>query len=384
MAGTAYGMRDGRSLNTKNPASYSAIDSLSFLFDFGISLQNANLSQNGRKVNAKNTSVDYVTAGFRIAPRLGVSIGLVPFSTIGYNTSSEKTIESETGDITQTSTFSGDGGLHEAYLGVGWSPLKSLSIGVNAGYLWGDLSHTSMLSFSNSAVNGSRQAYEADVRTYKVGFGLQYDYKLTKRDALTLGLTYQLGHDIASNAYYYNQRIESSAVASGDSVMVSNAFALPHSFGAGLTWTHNNRWRIGADYTLQQWSKVKFPTLTTGNSYEVRNGLFSDRHQVAVGFEYLGKPEGLRRRDHIRYRGGFSFSTPYAKVDGNDGPRSYTAAIGVSLPIINMYNNRTFINISAQYERVEPQVSGMIKENYLRLCVGIAFNERWFMKWKAE
>lgn len=27
---------------------------------------------------------------------------------------------------------------------------------------------------------------------------------------------------------------------------------------------------------------------------------------------------------------------------------------------------------------------GMITENYLRFSIGLSFNERWFMKWKAE
>lgn len=53
MAGTAYGMHNGKELNTKNPASYAAIDSLTFLFDLGLSLQNGNFSQNGSKTNAK-------------------------------------------------------------------------------------------------------------------------------------------------------------------------------------------------------------------------------------------------------------------------------------------------------------------------------------------
>ena len=83
MSGTAYGMRNGTQLNFKNPASYSAIDSLSLLFDFGMSFQNANISQNGLKTNAKNTSVDYISAGFRLAKNLGMSVGLTPFRTAG-------------------------------------------------------------------------------------------------------------------------------------------------------------------------------------------------------------------------------------------------------------------------------------------------------------
>lgn len=49
MSGTAYGMRNGKEINTKNPASYAALDSLSFIFDFGMSLQNGNFSQDGKR-----------------------------------------------------------------------------------------------------------------------------------------------------------------------------------------------------------------------------------------------------------------------------------------------------------------------------------------------
>ena len=36
MAGVAQGFRDGQQINTANPASYSAIDSLTALFDLGV------------------------------------------------------------------------------------------------------------------------------------------------------------------------------------------------------------------------------------------------------------------------------------------------------------------------------------------------------------
>ena len=39
--------------------------------------------------------------------------------------------------------------------------------------------------------------------------------------------------------------------------------------------------------------------------------------------------------------------------------------------------------ISSHIER-KPSVAGQITETYLRLSLGITFNERWFMKWKVE
>lgn len=60
------------------------------------------------------------------------------------------------------------------------------------------------------------------------------------------------------------------------------------------------------------------------------------------------------------------------------------ASAGVALPIINMHNNRSFVNFAVQYERVKPKHAGMLTENYLRFSIGLTFNERWFVKWKAQ
>ena len=134
---------------------------------------------------------------------------------------------------------------------------------------------------------------------------------------------------------------------------------------------------------------MKFPQVVAADdygtlAYKAVKGCFTDMHKVSVGAEYIPDPNGIRWGQHVRYRAGFSFSTPYAKFNGVDGPRDYTASLGVALPIMNHYSNRSLLNISAQYERVAPKMAGMITENYLRISIGLSFNERWFMKWKVQ
>lgn len=131
--------------------------------------------------------------------------------------------------IEQTNTFSGDGGLHEVYAGIGWAPIKPLSLGVNLGYLWGDIEHKSVMNVSgttNSSTPNTRQTYSADIRTYKVDFGLQYEQRINSKNKLTLGVTYGLGHDVNRSAAFYNQRIQSGTVISGDTLNCRNAFQL--------------------------------------------------------------------------------------------------------------------------------------------------------------
>lgn len=91
MNGVGLGFHEHNQINYLNPASYSAIDSLSFIFDAGISGQITNFEENGVKKNANNANFEYVVAGFRAAKHLGVSFGVLPFTNVGYNyTSTEK------------------------------------------------------------------------------------------------------------------------------------------------------------------------------------------------------------------------------------------------------------------------------------------------------
>ena len=98
-------------------------------------------------------------------------------------------------------------------------------------------------------------------------FGLQYEQKLNAKHTLTLGVVYGLGHDVNRNAHYYNQKVGTAGVTGGDTLTCANAFALPHTFGVGLTWSFNNQLRVGVDYTLQKWADVKYPTVVTDASW---------------------------------------------------------------------------------------------------------------------
>ena len=57
MNGLAYGLRLNNQVNALNPASYSALDSLSFIFDAGVSLQMTQFKEGGRSISARNADL---------------------------------------------------------------------------------------------------------------------------------------------------------------------------------------------------------------------------------------------------------------------------------------------------------------------------------------
>ncbi|MBQ8046377.1 MAG: hypothetical protein IJ196_00400 [Prevotella sp.] len=388
MNGLGIAFREHNQINITNPASYSVIDSLSFIFDVGMSGQLTNFEQNGKRLNAKTANIEYIVAGFRAARHLGVTFGILPYTTIGYSYSNTEKIDRQnTGsEVAYTNTYSGSGGLHQAYVGAGWEPLKGLSIGANVGYLWGSMNRSIVNSYSNAAVNTLAKYYTASAKSYKADFGLQYKLRLTGKDYVSIGVTYGLGHrlDADPTCWVISTNTQTS-VSDTTKYVVEKGLEIPTTYGAGIMYNHAEKWKVGFDYQQQQWAQIDFPVYSVENEipqYTLRSGYYKDRQKFTFGGEYCQNEMGRKFIDRIRYRAGVSYSTPYLYINGQDGPKELSISAGFGIPIMNKNNYRSILNISGQW--VQQEAKGLIKENTFRINVGLTFNERWFAKWKVE
>lgn len=385
MNGLGLAFREHNQVNYINPASYSALDSLTFIFDAGLSGQITNFNENGHKINANNADFEYAVAAFRAFKHVGVSFGIVPFTNVGYNYAITDYINDDR-DVAYTNTYSGSGGIHQVYFGAGWEFLKGLSVGANISYLWGDIDRSVINSYSDGSINTLSKYYTASVKSYKLDVGLQYQLALDKKNALAIGLTYGLGHKLGTdpkcNIISTNTM---TAVADTASFTVNNGLEIPTSFGAGVMWNHANKLKLGADFSYQQWGSLQYPVYRVVNDeprYELTDDYYKDRYKVTVGGEFCNDEMSRRFFDRIRFRAGVSYATSYYKINGLDGPDEISASIGFGIPIVNAYNNRSVLNISGQW--VHSAANGLLTENTFRINIGITFNERWFMKWKVD
>lgn len=388
MAGLHQGFRDGTRINRMNPASYSAVDSLTFLLDVGLSLQSTHFSLGEEKVTANNASFDYICGAFRIAPKTGISFGIVPYTSIGYSFSSQQDLVSDHWSEEEQynlNTCSGDGGLHKGYIGIGTSPLRGFSVGANFSYLWGEINHSFVpVAYSSGSVNSdflnTSRYYEASIRSYTLDLGVQYELNLKKGRSLTVGATYDMGHKLNGDATLR------TAGTSTDTVTVSNGYKIPHTFGVGVYYKNGNKWSVGADYSLQKWGSCTMPWLNTNQEYVVTDNLLKDKHTVTLGGEYTPDVFSRSVLKRTTYKLGASYSTPYIITNGTDGPKEYTVTAGFTSPLKSSWNGRNILlNVALQWVKESPTDKlTQISENYFRLSVGITFNERWFEKWKVQ
>ena len=195
MSGTGLAFRKGNEVNPLNPASYSAVDSLSMIIDAGLYGQITKYNENGTKMNAKGGGFDYVTGLFRVFKNVGVNVGIMPFSNIGYSYSSTTKLDDM--NTTVPVTYEGNGGLHQLFLGAGFKVLKPLSLGFNFAYVWGEYDRT--VTSTNTSINVLSRQYTASINSWKLDVGLQFDQPINKTDFITLGATFSPGHSLKAD-----------------------------------------------------------------------------------------------------------------------------------------------------------------------------------------
>lgn len=379
MGGVGLAFRKGNEVNPMNPASYSSIDSVTMIFDAGLSGQITNFKENGRKLNAKSGGFDYVTGSFRLIKNVGVSFGVMPLSNVGYNYTSTTSLSGT--ETAMYSQYKGEGGLNQLFLGAGWRALKQLSVGFNFSYIWGDIERSAG-TISTTEANILFKEYTASVSNYKLDFGVQYEQPIGK-DMLTIGAVFSPKHKLGTDPEGRIVSTNSNLLKSDTtSFTISNGLALPTSFGLGIAYQKDLNLRLGADFRMQKWGSLSFPAFSN-NTYSLKDGLLKDSYKVNVGAEWIPNPRSTRSvLHHVRYRVGAGYSTPYYYINGQDGPKDIHLSVGLGIPIMNGYNNRSLLNISAEWQH--RSADKLITENTFRLNIGLTFNERWFSKMKVE
>lgn len=374
MGGVSIGSRSNSSINTVNPASYSRVDSMTFMFDVGSSALISRFTQPGSKVTKVNANLEYITMQFPLAKWMGFSAGVLPYSFSGYDFFKNDTINTTAFDSIRTNkSFIGNGGFTQVYTGISAKLFNHLSLGINAYYMFGSVNNLRSLSFSSMTSNPINSSYYSSTsqsnsiraNNFRFRFGAQYFNTFNKKHDFTLGVIFEPKKALNGN-------FAQTTYSAGDTIYNNiYGFELPTVYGIGINYTYDKKISIGIDYSMQEWKNAKF----FGKTDSLNN-----RSKLAVGLEYQPNPSGRLFSDRIRYRAGFNVRDSYYKVDGVTQPKNYSVTCGVGLPLYNRANNAiSMLNASFEYGKIG---SDILSEDYYKFTLNITFNEHWFLKHK--
>lgn len=376
MGGIGYAMQSGRQINVMNPASYASIDSLTFLWDMGANMNMQWQKDDSGKTHGFGGGLDYVTMEFPLSKYMGMSIGMVPVTQVGYSF----------GDaiLHGVRQNQGNGGITEAYAGVS-GKIKGFSIGVNISYDFGTIQNDLYATPTSSAESTLQSLYEQimEIRDWNIVAGVQYKQPLDRYNSLTLGLTYSPKKSFHGNTWMTIQTLGSSSPADtiAKSSLKGNYYS-PQTFGFGVAYTHEkvHRIMVEGDVTLQQWSKAPYPGLRDAQGIVVFEGMdFSDRLKLALGGEYTHNVRGSYL-ERMPWRIGAFYTDDYLKIQGNR-MKEYGVSLGTGFAAPG---GKTMINFGLEWRHRQTSPVNLLTENYFNIMVGVNFNEVWFFKRKIN
>lgn len=371
MGGVGLAMRSGRMINFMNPASYAAIDSVTFLFDISASAKTLSTTEmrGNEKLSGKEFTggLDYVALQFPVTRYGGMAVGLIPYSQVGYSFGSEI--------MNGTNQHQGSGAINELFVGLSARPFKGLTLGANISYMFGTLLNDTYVYAESSTSLFERVT---EVRDYNLRFGIQYGFNVNPDNYLTVGAIYSPKKSFRGHAY--GVKYDVGQDTKNDTIgyaSMKGRYDMAETWGVGLSWEWRKSLTVEADFTYQPWKNVKYRLIegfdqTTGNR-------FDNRWKAALGAQYVPAMRGSYVK-RIHYRLGAYYSNDYIMV-GDNSVKEYGVSLGFGLPAPS---TKTMINFSVDYRHRQASPQTLVKENYFQFTLGVNINELWFWQNKLH
>ncbi|MBL0146132.1 MAG: hypothetical protein IPP48_10470 [Chitinophagaceae bacterium] len=393
MGGIAAGYADNLSLNFTNPAAVSNLALTAFDIGGDIDIRTLKSSNPAKKFTSANTLISYMALGFPLATEKmrkkniswGLTLGLKPVSRINYKIEKNERL---TGIDSLNTMYEGTGGVNQVFIGTGLK-IKNFSFGFTTGYMFGNKDYSTRLNFMNDTVSyqKSNSATQTRVGGLFLNAGIQYQTEINKDATLRFGLYGNMQQKI--NAKQDILRETYILDASGTSYRIDSVYdkkdikgklELPVSVGFGATYT-NKHWLIGADAEMTSWSKYRF----YGATDNVQNNF-----TIRAGAQYYPAKDNTPAKKYfsfVKYRAGFYYGTDYIKLTSNRSEFGFTAGAGLPLTSLQRlsYYNADYVVLNTGLEIANRgNIKTNLRENIVRISIGVSMNARWFMKRKYD
>ena len=368
---------DSVHLNFNNPAAYGKLKLTTYAV--GVGLKQVKLENGTESQNASVSALEYLALGFPISPKIGVGLGIMPFSSVGYNLRSESI---NTNGNTVTNIFTGEGGLNQVHFTLGINPIKNVYLGATVNYNFGNLENQRIQSVENVQF-GTLDRRTQRVKGYDFNYGLTYTPKVSPKHTLFTSLTVDtqanLGAEnsqrIGSFAQLSGREIETIDVDLGAQGLLRTDVKVPTITTVGLGFGEDKKWFLGGEYSFQQLSSFSNEFIATENLG------YQDASTIRFGGFFVpdySSFSGYIKR--ITYRAGVRFAKTGMLVN-NQEIDDFGITFGFGLPLGNSFSNA---NLGLEYGKTGTTSANLVQENYFKVIIGLSLNDRWFQKRKIN
>ncbi|MBB5439740.1 MULTISPECIES: hypothetical protein [Pedobacter] len=365
-------------INMQNPASYSGITLTTV--DIGMSGGFKELKKGSLSEGSFNATLSHVALAFPIkAGRTGLSFGLMPYTELGYEFSNTEKLDTNT----VNKLYSGEGGLTKAYFGLGQQFGDHFRIGANIEYIFGNLVENRALELQSVASVNTKQQDKNSVGGIGFSYGAQYEIPLSLKSRITIGYSGSSPSSINSQKTFVVTRYVRQSTGDEGTALDTPTFNQNNSAKLKLPLVHNfgisiqkdNKWLIGADYRMGNWSKLSIDGVNKGleDSWGFSGGAQLTPDMTSIGSYF----------NRVDYRVGFTYDKTYIKIADQD-VKQMAVTFGLGLPLA--FNRFAFhkINLTSEIGRRGTLNSGLVQENYINIHLGFTLNDTWFRRFKFD
>ncbi|CAM4357826.1 hypothetical protein [Flavobacterium terrigena] len=359
---------DSTHINVLNPATYS--NQMLTTFQVGATSSFYKLNAGTQLEKAKKTTFDYLVMGFPVSKKLGVSVGLLPQSAVGYRFKKDNIAVDNT-----VSRYLGSGGVNKVFFGSGYKINSKFSVGLDFQYLFGSI-NTESQKFGVNLQTGSREVNESSLSGIAFNAGFTYNTKLNNKLNFMSSLVYSPESKLNSNNTRKVALITTSngnvIPASSDTevVVADTKLNIPSklALGAGVG---NRKWFVGGDLTFSGTGSQ----INRFDNYS--NVSYENATKISIGGFIIPKFDSYNNYlARITYRGGFRFENTGLVVN-NTAIKDKAMTLGFGLPISGSFSS---LNLGIEYGQRGTVMNGLVREDYFSVSLGLIFSDKWFKR----
>ncbi|SEC80448.1 hypothetical protein SAMN04489761_3632 [Tenacibaculum sp. MAR_2009_124] len=384
MGGIGVAMKDHFHLNFTNPAANADLKVATYAV--GGSFSYLTLKESNGSASGKSTSLRYIALGLPVGKKMGITVGLQPYSSVGYALLNSSYSGEE---LLEISRFSGSGGTNRLYAGFGAYIFKGFSVGAEASFIFGNLENN-IFNQKNNVSLGTKYEEEVNIRGGQFKFGAQYETELKNKLKFNTGASVVMESDLSATGSerLYSLTLGSSGIEQGRDTLyarsISGNITMPYKASVGVGLGKTDKWYVGINQEFREAISTSNGINTAADGYQYESG-----RKFSIGGFYIPKINSISSYwDRVTYRAGVRVEKLGVLVDGLGTGQNLTSIddfginIGFGLPLPKLLSN---VNLGFEYGQRGTISNNLVKENYFNVKLSLSLNSiNWFVKRKID